>query len=209
MGELVIMWTTCVLTACRTSQTPKVFWAPATLPAQPCSSTPPPFRTDTSAFLWPPGISLLFQSALTIKHPFQYCSEKYSSGEKYTNMSRETSLSAPNVLSWGMVSNSFCVKFWLVFGFFLIYFTCGRLRHIHASNNDALLIQTRVQFTCQTIWDLPSVLPEFDKFNNVNRFFFFTVWEKKYAKHDFQYNMNWLNLVFTFEQSFPVKPMKL
>lgn len=116
------------------------------------------------------------------------------------------SLSPPNVLWWRAVLKSFCVKFWLVF--FLIYFTCGCLRHIQASNDDALLIQTGVQFTCQTIWDLPSVLPEFDKFNDVNRIFF-TVWEKKYAKQDFQYKMNLLNPVFTFEQSFPVKPVKL
>lgn len=65
-----------------------------------------------------------------------------------------------------------------------------------------------MQFTYQTICDLPSVLPEFDKFNDVNRNFL-TVWGKKYANQDFHYKMNLLNSVFIFEQSFPVKPMKL
>lgn len=63
------MQITCVLTPCRASQTPKAFWVPVTLPAQPCSSTPPPFTTDISALLCCPGPSLLFQSALTIKQP--------------------------------------------------------------------------------------------------------------------------------------------
>lgn len=37
----------------------------------------------------------------------------------------------------------------------------------------------------------------------------FLQYGKKHAKQDFQYKMNLLNPVFTFEQKFLVKPMKL
>lgn len=39
--------------------------------------------------------------------------------------------------------------------------------------------------------------------------FFLQYGKKKYAKQDFHCKMNLLNPVFTFEQSFPVKLMKL
>lgn len=109
------------------------------------------------------------------------------------------SLSPPNVLCWGVVKSfGLCL-------FFLIYFTWRCLRHTQVSNYDAWLIQTEVQFTYQTICDLPSVLPEFNKFNDVNRNFL-TVWGKNMQTKIFTIRWTYLTLSLYLSKAFQWNP---